>query len=95
MLFLIQHTGVLPSPPRENGGEIRDGALSPASPSEKAASARLAGDRADAQQPTKACELQALPLIKQVCVAQHHPLFRAYPCSEPGNPSQICSSASC
>lgn len=57
MLLLIQHTGLLPSPARENGDEMRDGALSPATPSEKAASARLAGDRADAQQPAKACEL--------------------------------------
>lgn len=68
---------------------MRDGALSPATPNEKAGSARQAGDRAEAQQPTKACELQALPLIKQGCVARHHPLFRAYPCSEPGNPSKI------
>lgn len=68
---------------------MRDGALSPAIPSEKAASARLAGDRADAQQPTKACKLQALPLIKQGCVTQCHPPFRAYTCSEPGNPSKI------
>lgn len=40
-------------------------------------------------------EQQALPLIKQGCVAQHHPLFRAYPCSEPGNPSKIWSSSWC
>lgn len=66
-----------------------DGALRPVTPGETVVSARLAGDRTDAEQPIKGCELHAFPLIKQGCVVQCHPLFRAYPCSELGNPSKI------
>lgn len=75
--------GILPSRPRENGDELRDGALSPVTPGETAVSARLAGDRTDAEQPIKGCELYAFPLIKQGCVVvsppiQGLPLFRAW-----------------